>query len=475
MARVSTIRIRLARGLAGVCPALASSLLLAAGAHANAWAPQSSPTTVKLLGASCASTKVCGAVGALSGGEGEIAFTSNGTSWTGAAGLGGEQLNAISCADATHCWAVGNGGVILFSNTTTTLTQETSPTAVNLNGLDCPSNTTCFAVGVKSAGNGVIAVTTDAGAKWTTETSAGGQVLNAIACSSTTSCWAVGAGGLILHTANGTSWSTETSTTTESLTAISCASASDCWAVGAKGSEGLVLASTNGGTTWAAQTQTAGKPLNAIACPDTTHCWAVGNAGVVIRTTNGGAGWSAQSSETAKALYAVAFSGDTVGWAAGAEGEIDGYGCRFGSLSLTPPASIAFPSTTLDGLNQTIDANFPVTVDDETGSGAGWNLTATSTTFTAGAKTLPTSAAEIEAVGQNASTTDCSPASDAIGYPVTVPAATTAPAGVKIFNAAASSGAGPASLTVYASLAIPARAASGSYSSTWTLTLASGP
>jgi hypothetical protein len=58
---------------------------------------------------------------------------------------------------------------------------------------------------------------------------------------------------------------------------------------------------------------------------------------------------------------------------------------------------------------------------------------------------------------------------------VTVPAAATAPAAVKIYNAAAGTGTGPSNVSLGVRLAVPGNAYTGSYTSTWTFTIASGP
>jgi hypothetical protein len=56
-----------------------------------------------------------------------------------------------------------------------------------------------------------------------------------------------------------------------------------------------------------------------------------------------------------------------------------------------------------------------------------------------------------------------------------LPAGTTAPTAAKVYNAAIGTGGGPLTLTLSFQLAIPANAYAGSYSSTWTFTIASGP
>ncbi|MBO9534852.1 MAG: WxL domain-containing protein, partial [Solirubrobacteraceae bacterium] len=115
----------------------------------------------------------------------------------------------------------------------------------------------------------------------------------------------------------------------------------------------------------------------------------------------------------------------------------------------------------------------------QTGTFVGWNLSATSTTFTSGGNTLPTTATTFTGVTPTAVTTAgearCSAPTSSVGYPLTLPAAAVAPAAVKIFNAAANTGRGGTQLVFNASLGIPASTRVGSYSSTWTFTLATGP
>src|SRR5579864_785035 len=74
-----------------------------------------------------------------------------------------------------------------------------------------------------------------------------------------------------------------------------------------------------------------------------------------------------------------------------------------GSLAfLSAPPDVTFTDT-LNGANQTVTATQALDVSDATGSGAGWNITATSTTFASGGNTLPTTATTV----QSAPTTAC--------------------------------------------------------------------
>jgi len=173
-----------------------------------------------------------------------------------------------------------------------------------------------------------------------------------------------------------------------------------------------------------------------------------------------------------------------LGAAAPAEATTASEQINAGSLSFinATPADITFPATTLDGTNQTVTQTQGFDVSDATGTNAGWNIQATSTTFTAGSHTLPTTAATIQSAPSDSacdSGSTCTLATNGVTYPYTLPAAATAPAPTEIFDAAANTGMGNQTVTPTWSLAIPATTWAGGagnpYTSTWTLTLVSGP
>lgn len=153
-----------------------------------------------------------------------------------------------------------------------------------------------------------------------------------------------------------------------------------------------------------------------------------------------------------------------------------------GSLGFaSAPGNVTFPGTTLNGQNKTVTASQPLDIADATGSGSGWNITATSTVFKSavGNYTLPTGATTV-ASAPGAPTCDtnvtCTPGgSTTVSYPYSLPAAATAPTATKLFNAPAGTGMGDQTLTPTWTLAIPGNAYAGNYSSTWTLSLVSGP
>jgi hypothetical protein len=146
-----------------------------------------------------------------------------------------------------------------------------------------------------------------------------------------------------------------------------------------------------------------------------------------------------------------------------------------GSLAETN-ATPTIGSTTLSGLDQQVALSLPLTISDATGSGAGWNVTITSTTFTVGSHTLPTTAASVSAISDACSShSTCTLATNVIPYPLTIPAATSAPAPVKLFNAAINTGMGQIDLTPTISVTIPANSYNGAYGSTISLAVVSAP
>jgi hypothetical protein len=148
-----------------------------------------------------------------------------------------------------------------------------------------------------------------------------------------------------------------------------------------------------------------------------------------------------------------------------------------GSLAfVSTPPNVSW-SATLNGLDQTPTTTEAIDVGDATGSGTGWNITATSTTFTVGGHNLSTSATTVTAAPTDAcdASATCSVATNAITYPYTLPAAASAPTATKLYNAAANTGMGNQTVTPTWKLSIPANTFAGTYTSTWTISLVSAP
>jgi hypothetical protein len=150
--------------------------------------------------------------------------------------------------------------------------------------------------------------------------------------------------------------------------------------------------------------------------------------------------------------------------------------CTGGSLTVTPPGTVTFSSLTLNGSDRTATATWAVSTSDLRGTGAGWQLQATSTQFADGSgHTLPLTATTVTGVGVAAGAGNCTLPTNSVSYPVAIPAGPGPPTAVKIFDAATGTGGGPATVTLTFALAVPSKAIAASYSSTWTMTIASGP
>jgi hypothetical protein len=150
-----------------------------------------------------------------------------------------------------------------------------------------------------------------------------------------------------------------------------------------------------------------------------------------------------------------------------------------GSLAfVSEPPAVSF-SATLTGLDQAVTTTQALDIGDHTGSGTGWNITSTSTTFATGAPvhTLSTSATTVATAPTVAcdASASCTLATNSVTYPYTLPAAGTAPTATKLYNATANTGLGNQTVTPTWKLAVPAGTFAGTYTSTWTLSLVSGP
>lgn len=149
-----------------------------------------------------------------------------------------------------------------------------------------------------------------------------------------------------------------------------------------------------------------------------------------------------------------------------------------GSLVYTTPLTAGdFPAATLTGLQQVESANIsPYTVTDSRGGSAGWNLTVAASQFTTGTTTLPAGSLLMALAPVSTTTTGN------LGI-APVPVATTAidNATTQKFVTAAAVALGGAGAWTFSpsvgalTLTIPPAVAPGTYTSTITTTLATGP
>jgi hypothetical protein len=149
------------------------------------------------------------------------------------------------------------------------------------------------------------------------------------------------------------------------------------------------------------------------------------------------------------------------------------------TLTATGVGSPTF-NLTLNGVDQTATYALPVSVVDARGlaTGGGWNLTITSTQFNDGSgHTFPTTASTMTGISTacGASSTCLAPTNAVANTNLAVPAATVAPAAVKWENGANATGLGTNTVTATISVAVPANAFAGVYSSTATVAIIAGP
>ena len=168
-----------------------------------------------------------------------------------------------------------------------------------------------------------------------------------------------------------------------------------------------------------------------------------------------------------------------------------------GTMTLTSPAALAWSSTVTGADQQLVDATAAqqsYLVIDATGTAPGWHVTVSATQFTTGGGT-PSTLANTGTFSSNGSLTSISAATaptasclsgstctlptDTTTYPVAI---TTGGAAVNIYDASAATGLG--SITIGGSTAtdplgwwlnVPANTLAGTYTSTVTLEIISGP
>jgi hypothetical protein len=187
---------------------------LAEGWNGKTWrletAANPAPKANSLYSVSCTSPTACETVGDAF--DGLLAESWNGTAWTGqtpvaSAGGGPGDLNGVSCASATDCFAVGDTG----GDDNQTLAESWNgkewaylPTLApsdwsSLSGAECFSATNCLAVGAYDGQRGDVTLAVRRnGHTWTVLATrnapkpAVDSSLGDIACASPTACLAIG-------------------------------------------------------------------------------------------------------------------------------------------------------------------------------------------------------------------------------------------------------------------------------------------
>ncbi|HLX50425.1 MAG TPA: hypothetical protein VKS82_19030 [Streptosporangiaceae bacterium] len=320
----------------GVSP---GAIVINGGVSATTWSGEAHISGVEYLdGIACPAPATClaaGYSGLGSAATAELAWTTNGTTWsTQSAGPG--YLDAVACPAAGTCQAAGyqalgssgSGGIdalTMGSGSWTVQSQVALGPRVGLTGVSCASSANCVAVG-NSATGPVIMATTNGGVTWTNQTppSASGVLyyLSAVACPAATDCVAVGyelsnqsgsqtKTAISTSTSDGSTWSAATVVTGVShFDAITCPSTGRCVAAGTditnlatSGLTGIIDTSTNLGGSWTATTvPSAVGYLTGVSCvPSSSTCAAVGGTqtgAATLLTTTTGTSWTVQALPT---------------------------------------------------------------------------------------------------------------------------------------------------------------------------------
>jgi hypothetical protein len=138
-------------------------------------------------------------------------------------------------------------------------------------------------------------------------------------------------------------------------------------------------------------------------------------------------------------------------------------------LSLSVPATASI-SDTLDGTDQTVTYSPSLNLVDARGSGAGWNLTMSATTFSDGSGHTLAAGSVASVSGSCHAGSSCTAPTNSVSVPVTL--STTA---AKFFNSAANTGLGKVDVSPTINVSIPGNAYAGTYTSTVTVAAVSGP
>lgn len=308
-------------------PAGPPSFTLAESLGAGMWSIQATPNPSGALGAglngvSCPAASTCEAVGFTADEIGRyvpMAESWNGSQWSvqtvpSAAVSSSQALNAVSCASAVACVAVGNfydgdGNSQIFADSfdgaTWTAVSPGIPTASvsgQLTSVSCSAANSCIAVGSYSTTGSdelPLAESWD-GASWTIQTvpvpiDNQTTFFYSVSCPYSAACVAVGisdrrsSSGLLAEIWNGTTWSMQTTATPlgffPSFSSVSCWSPSACQAVGSFNpgtGYSEPFAEAWDGSSWTLRdmptpASTLPAQMKSISCSSASACIAVGS------------------------------------------------------------------------------------------------------------------------------------------------------------------------------------------------------
>jgi photosystem II stability/assembly factor-like uncharacterized protein len=218
-----------------------------------------------------------------------------------------DAYDAVSCASATTCLAVGGNIVVGTTDGGAHWSARTPPpNASMLTNVACSTAKRCEVTGDTTADAAVVYGTLDGGLTWHVQPAAlpGGFFL-AISCASRTMCVATGNEGAITRTVDGgRTWTGQTLADATLVTDVDCPTTLVCEAVadsGRIGVSGLAVRSTDGGLHWTVTELPSTLPTpNGVDCATTSACVVVGQdfthagsteVGRIVTTTDGGVTW----------------------------------------------------------------------------------------------------------------------------------------------------------------------------------------
>jgi hypothetical protein len=239
----------------------------------------------------------------------------NGTAWsiTPSPNLSNaifSELEDVSCATATSCFAVGivqtsagfHNLIERWNGTSWAVSPGPSleSTGTELKSVACMSPTSCFAVGNHDSVSAPAIIERWNGTSWSVAANPlprpPNSTLSAVSCRTTTSCFGVGqyttpsgTVATLVERPNGAGWPVVPSpnpagSASSVLSGVSCVSATMCFAVGTSGlSPQKTLIERWNGASWSILpspnqpgTFTANR-LQSVSCTSATSCFAVGN------------------------------------------------------------------------------------------------------------------------------------------------------------------------------------------------------
>jgi len=225
-------------------------------------------------------------VGSGDTGEGVVA-----SSWLGAIDVPGtSDLESVSCASATVCYAVGLATsardeavlVRVVNGQPTSVTRL--PDFIGLYGVDCPAATTCYAVGYDNSDDaGAVTTITNGTASAPAEVPNDGNTpwLNAISCPTVTQCYAAGLVNYvpaIVPIISGTPAAAVNVANAWYLNGIDCPTIGNCVAVGENSTEQGIVATLTGGAAGTTTVVAGTEYLYGVGCAADGDCLLAGNS-----------------------------------------------------------------------------------------------------------------------------------------------------------------------------------------------------